>query len=196
MPFTRLGRPSIHPHPSPLSRFQQVRGWEEGERGELAAIWEKGWMLPLPLQPFSYASHRKSQATLAGKHQKSIKFGNMYCRGKWETQLQKWTRGRISSVTCVLLQLGKRSEQVSDFANVSVWTLLLCPIFLLSPMFYLFGILDYFTGENFKHLANFLPCFNISSYTVECIPVLRSDSVMSMLGPTCPPVLVLVLCSD
>ena len=63
-------------------------------------------------------------------------------------------------------------------------------------MFYLFGILDYFTGENFKHLDNFLPRFNISSYTVECIPVLRSDSVMSMLGPTCPPVLVLVLCSD
>ena len=63
-------------------------------------------------------------------------------------------------------------------------------------MFYLFGILDYFTGENFKHLANFLPRFNISSYTVECIPVLCSDSVVSMLGPTCPPVLVLVLCSD
>ena len=53
-----------------------------------------------------------------------------------------------------------------------------------------------FHRRNFKHLSNFLPRFNISSYTVECISVLRSDSVMSMLGPTCPPVLVLVLCSD
>ena len=102
MPFTRLGGPSIHPHPSPLSRFSTGERVRRRWEGETCSYLGKRLNAHLPLKPFSYTSHRKSQETLAGKHQNTIKFGNMYCRGKWETQLQKWTRGEdLLSHLCV-----------------------------------------------------------------------------------------------
>ena len=54
----RARRLFIHPHPTPLSNFQQVR---RGLRGS----GDKVECSPPPLQSFSFTSHQKSQATLA-----------------------------------------------------------------------------------------------------------------------------------